>query len=178
MHAKIFLTSMLVTLFTAGVIASPAGLKARDSDTLDSANGALTPLDSVASVNADVGTQSLPHGAGVTPGENDIPVADSGVKARDLEDLEKRSPGCIYATSDSEFRGTTVYFCLRDRSGCYNWNSYWRSNISSFRPDTGTLCRIYAGSDCTGVRSDIFGYPGYGNLGQWNDNMGSFICSW
>ncbi|KAG0133665.1 hypothetical protein HOY82DRAFT_584417 [Tuber indicum] len=178
MQAKVFLTSLLVAVLTTSVVASPAGLEARDSNGLDSANDAVTALDSVTSFESGGETQPLPQGTVLTPGQNDVPVAAAGLEARDLENFEKRTPGCLSATIHSDFLGAKVYVCLRAKGGCYNWNSYWRSNISSFRPDLGTTCRIYTGAGCTGVYSVTFGYPGYGRLGRWNDNMGSFRCWW
>ncbi|KAG0644735.1 hypothetical protein HOY80DRAFT_914715 [Tuber brumale] len=180
MQAKIFLNSLLVTLLTAHAIASPTGLEARDAIAQDIGDPGFDNANSAGDTNADLDgeVKPLPDITALIPSENDIPVAATGVEARDLENLEKRTPGCILVTSDRNFRGRRLYTCPPRIGRCYNWNSYWRSRISSFRPDRGTTCRIYTGTNCGGIISNPFGYPGYSNLGRWNDNMGSFRCWW
>ncbi|KAG0644732.1 hypothetical protein HOY80DRAFT_1097396 [Tuber brumale] len=181
MQISILLSSLLVTLFTAGVVATPAGVEARDIKSQNGWDGTVTQLDTVTSVApgaAAAEPNSLTDSSPLTPGDNDVPVAATDVQARDLESFVKRTPGCLFATRDRGFKGPWVYICLGMRRACYNWNSYWRFAISSFSPDQGTVCRIYTGAGCTGTRSVPFGYPGYGNLGLWNDNMGSFRCTW
>ncbi|PUU82607.1 hypothetical protein B9Z19DRAFT_1074503 [Tuber borchii] len=51
-------------------------------------------------------------------------------------------------------------------------------NISSFSPDPYTFCKIFTGPNCSGIGSVMFGSPGYGNLGIWDNNMGSLECWW
>ncbi|RPA93904.1 hypothetical protein L873DRAFT_1776984 [Choiromyces venosus 120613-1] len=175
MQAKIFLSSLLATLLATGVIASPAAVGARDVKSEHGWDGTVTPLEKVATVGAK---KAPPKGAIITPKDSDVPVVTTSVEARDIEALSKRTPGCIFVTTDSNWGGTSAYICLATNGGCTIWNNFWRWNISSFGPDPGTTCQISTGTNCDGTTSVAFGYPGYGNLGVWNDNMGSFRCWW
>ncbi|PUU75793.1 hypothetical protein B9Z19DRAFT_1089580 [Tuber borchii] len=176
MQAKIFLSSLLATLLAVGVTATPAGFDARDIKSTHSLDLIATPFQEVAK---DLGIKKpRPNGAIITPKDGDVPVPSS-VKARDLESLEKRTPGCLYVTSDPNFGGNHAYLCpIATNGGCTAWDVYWRYSISSFGPDDYTICQIFTSTDCSSGGSTPFGYPGYGNLGGWDNNMGSFICWW
>ncbi|PUU75800.1 hypothetical protein B9Z19DRAFT_1152300 [Tuber borchii] len=177
MQAKIFLSSLLATFLAVGVIATPTGAVARDIGSSHSLDGIATPFKDVAT---DVGAKKpLPNGLIITPKAGDVPVVSTSVKARDLESLEKRTRGCLFVSANSNFGGNSAYLCpLATNGGCTSWSTYWKSNISSFGPDPGTTCQIYTSTDCSSGGSGAFGYPGYGDLGTWNDNMGSFRCWW
>ncbi|PUU75797.1 hypothetical protein B9Z19DRAFT_1053269 [Tuber borchii] len=175
MQAKIFLSSLLATLLAVGVIATPAGVVARDVGTSHSLNGAITPLEQVATVGA---TKPRPNGPVTTPKAGDVPFASTSVEARDLESLAKRTLGCVYVTQDANFAGTSAYICSGTWGGCITFTNPWRYTISSFGPDGGTYCQIFHSTDCSSGGSTTFTYPGYGNLGAWNDNLGSYRCWW
>ncbi|PUU75796.1 hypothetical protein B9Z19DRAFT_1089586 [Tuber borchii] len=177
MQAKIFLSSLLATLLAVGVIATPTGVVARDVGTSHSLNGAVTPFEQVAT--AAGATKPRPNGLVITPKAGDVPVASTSVEARDLESLEKRNPGCVYVTQDANFAGTSAYICTNCKGCCITFTNPWRYTISSFGPDSGgNYCQIFTSADCTSGGSTTFGYPGYGNLGGWNDNLGSYRCWW
>jgi len=176
MQAKVFLSTMLASLLAAGVIATPTALEVRDIKSTHGWDGTVTALEKVAASVGNV--KPHPKGTVITPKENDTPVASTDVEARDLENLSKRTAGCIYVTKDSNFGGGSLYLCIATNGGCTNWNNDWRYSISSFGPDPGTTCQIFTNSNCASGGSVPFGYPGYGNLGGWNDNMGSFRCWW
>ncbi|PUU75228.1 hypothetical protein B9Z19DRAFT_1103054 [Tuber borchii] len=172
MQTKIFLTSLLATFLAVGVTATPASVKARDVRT-DHIVDFSKVANSVGSVKPP------PKGQVITPKDNDVPVVGTSVKARDLESLEKRTAGCLYVTQDANFSGPSAYLCpIATNGGCTDWTNTWRYTISSFGPDPGTTCQIYTDPNCGGTASVAFGYPGYGKLGGWNDNMGSFRCWW
>ncbi|KAG0642476.1 hypothetical protein HOY80DRAFT_1105075 [Tuber brumale] len=176
MQTKAFLSSLLVTLLTAGVTATPTGVETRDIKSEHGWDGTISEFSKFATSVGE--TKPRPKGVVITPKEKDIPVAATSVEARDLESLEKRTAGCIYVTKDSNFNGQSGYLCISTNGGCTGWSNEWRYTISSFGPDPGTTCQIFTDPNCSGAASAAFGYPGYGNLGTWNDNMASFRCWW
>jgi len=176
MQAKIFLSSLLATLFAVGVIATPTGVEARIVGTVSVINNALAKVGSA--LESSVGTIPLLKGPATTPKNGDVLVASIGVNARDLESLEKRTPGCILITSDPNFAGTSANACGIPNGLCTNLTPLWASNISSFRPDKAATCQVFTGPNCSGIASIIFGYPGYGNLGPFDNNLWSFGCWW
>ncbi|PUU75792.1 hypothetical protein B9Z19DRAFT_1152276 [Tuber borchii] len=177
MQPKIFLSSLLATLLVIGVIATPTGVGARDIKSSHSLDGIATPFQEI---GTDVGeTKPPPKGPTIIPKDNDVPVVSTSVEARDLESLKKRTLGCVFATDGPNFTGYFVYICpVAINGGCNNWNIYWRYHIRSFGPDQGTWCQIFTDPNCGGTMSAVFTYPGYGNLGIWDMNMGSFRCWW
>ena len=138
---------------------------------------------SPAPADADTSPAALPvAGAGSLPkidiSKAEHPTADSvPIPASAGSSLEKRTLGCIYATQDGGFNGASTYEC-HGNNACLFWNPFWRFGISSFGPDEGQACVIYHSQDCSSGGSVPFVYPGYGNLGEWNDNMGSYRCFW
>ncbi|CUS11171.1 unnamed protein product [Tuber aestivum] len=99
MQAKVFLSTMLASLLAAGVIATPTALEVRDIKSTHGWDGTVTALEKVAASVGNV--KPHPKGTVITPKENDTPVASTDVEARDLENLSKRTAGCIYVTKDS-----------------------------------------------------------------------------
>ncbi|PUU74925.1 hypothetical protein B9Z19DRAFT_1132205 [Tuber borchii] len=87
MQAKVFLTYFLATIFPLGVIATPVdveGTPPADVNTL------FVPISGFAGAPDPRPTEPI-----ITPKEGDVLAASTSVVARDLESLEKRTPGVL-----------------------------------------------------------------------------------
>ncbi|PUU72798.1 hypothetical protein B9Z19DRAFT_1008098 [Tuber borchii] len=179
MQAKVFLLSILSIILAVGVIATPVDV----IPTLVDGERTPPPTDVNTLLDNGRGREAFfvgppdprPTGPIITPKEGDIPTP-SRVVARDLENLEKRTPGCISATTNPNFTGASGRSCNIPNGHCANLTPFWRSNISSFRPDPYTYCEIFTGPNCSGLFFGVFTYPGFGLLGVFDNNMGSIKC--
>ncbi|PUU74927.1 hypothetical protein B9Z19DRAFT_996902 [Tuber borchii] len=172
MQAKVFLSFLLAAILALGVIAIPVDVEdapPADGDTV--VENAENPASLVGAPDP------RPTEPIITPKEGDVLAESTSVVARDLESLEKRTPGCATITINPKFGGFRGRACSAN-GRCANLGKYWSKHISSFGPDYGTICILFTGRGCSGSRSIVIEYPGYGRLGKFDNNVGSFKCWW
>ena len=152
--------TLFVAALAATVLASPADVKSEAASVAADASARKAVSD-----HPDISSA-------IIPGPGDVPQ-EAGSST-----LQKRQLGCISAWQDANFQGQQARECWGNNE-CRNWLPFWRFGISSFAPDSGQACIIYQQQNCGGDPQSVpFVSPGFGNLGQWNDNMGSWKCFW
>ncbi|PUU82603.1 hypothetical protein B9Z19DRAFT_967224 [Tuber borchii] len=168
MQAKVFVSYLLAIILAVGVIATPIDVEGSTTD-------ASTVFENAG--NSFSGAPDpRPNEPIITPKEGDVPADSTSVFARDLESLEKRTLGCVRMTTNPNFGGLPLRACGLPNGYCVNLATWWRYRVSSFSPDPYTFCKIYIGAFCSSGASLMFGSPGYGKLGKWDNNMGSIKC--
>ncbi|PUU74926.1 hypothetical protein B9Z19DRAFT_1132206 [Tuber borchii] len=94
MQAKVFLSYILATILAVGVIATPVDVADAEATTPPDVNNMFEEtVDTFATFNGP--PDPVPTGPTITPKEEDVPTPTDSVIARDLNSLEKRTPGCI-----------------------------------------------------------------------------------
>ncbi|KAL7271889.1 hypothetical protein RUND412_005331 [Rhizina undulata] len=92
-------------------------------------------------------------------------------------ELERRATGGIYICADINWGGKCVY-AIQPLRTCIDFGNDWNDIVSSFGPDSGTSCMIFADIGCSNSQMTILSYPGSSNLVDisFNDIMSSFEC--
>ncbi|PUU73976.1 hypothetical protein B9Z19DRAFT_1093950 [Tuber borchii] len=173
MQAKAFLSYLVAAILAVGVIATPVGVEGTSTTDVNAV------FENVGDSASFVGAPPDPRPIEpiITPKEGDVPApSNTSVVAGDHGSLKKRTIGCVRVTTNQNFGGTSARACNLPNGHCVNLNPFWRYRISSFSPDPYTFCKIFTGPNCSGIGSVMFGSPGYGNLGIWDNNMGSLEC--
>ncbi|KAK6518002.1 hypothetical protein TWF506_005167 [Arthrobotrys conoides] len=109
------------------------------------------------------------------------PVAEPNPVVTERPTIARRgNVGGVYFTLDINFSGSPSYK-IYALNTCINLSAPYLRKISSFGPDEGTLCTLYAASNCgTQSGSSTIYYPGSKDLrshgNNWNDRIASFKC--
>ncbi|KAJ7910945.1 hypothetical protein B0H13DRAFT_2328851 [Mycena leptocephala] len=102
----------------------------------------------------------------------------------EVENLSARTVGHVFACSQAGFVNIPPAICehyVASKSGdCVDFSPEIDNTVSSFGPDAGQQCFIFADGGCQGPRVGPIFFPGISDLTTigMNDLISSFFCTW